>query len=415
MIAKFYKYISNLLSPLIFFYFILRFFFSKEDKSSLLKKFGLVKIKRPNGKLVWINGVSLGEAKSGITVAEEILKNNPNTTILFTTSTLTAFKEISSLKKNFIITFTPVDISFIVNRFIKSWRPDLTIFMESEIWPNIISELKNNNISFSILNGRISKKSYLFWKKISFFSKEIFKKINLCFVQNQESKNYFESLGVSNVKLISNLKFVNNSRKIDKNEYLSLKKILSKKLVVTLFSSHEGEELVLINSYKNLKKKFSNLFFIIIPRHVHKRKQIMFNLKSHNIDFAIRSKDKNNIKEKTFYIVDTYGELNLFFKLSHAAIVGGSFKKIGGHNPIEISNYNCVLFFGPEMFNFSQIKEIILKKKAGFEVNNHEDLEKKIIVTLNNKKLMKQTIINFKNLCKEEALKVKKVLKNFSI
>ena len=415
MIVKFYKYISNLLSPLIFFYFVLRFFFSKENKESLLKKFGLSKIKRPYGKLVWINGVSLGEAKSGITVAEEILKNNSNTSILFTTSTLTAFKEISSLNNNFIITFTPIDIGFIVKRFIKSWRPDLTIFMESEIWPNIITELKKNSISFSILNGRISTKSYFFWKKVSFFSKEIFTKINLCFVQNQESKNYFESLGVRNVKLISNLKFINNSRKINLNEYLSLKKVLSKKLVITLFSSHEDEELVLINCYKNLKKKFSNLFFIIIPRHVHKRKQIMFNLKSHSIDFAVRSKDKNNIKEKPFYIVDTYGELNLFFKLSHAAIVGGSFKKIGGHNPIEISNYDCVLFFGPEMFNFNQIREIILKKKAGFEVTNHEDLEKKIIVTLNNKKLKKQTIINFKNLCKEEALKVKKVLKNFSI
>ena len=415
MIAKFYKHISNLLSPFIFFYFVLRFFFSKEDKGSLLKKFGLSKVKRPNGKLVWINGVSIGEAKSGITLAKEILKNNSNTTILFTTSTLTAFKVISGLKDNFIITFTPIDISFIVKRFIKLWKPDLTIFMESEIWPNIITELKKNNINFSILNGRISRKSYFFWKKISFFSKEIFTKINLCLVQNQESKNYFESLGVPNVKLISNLKFINNSRKIDANEFLSLKKVLSKKLVITLFSSHEDEELVLINCYKNLKKKFSNLFFIIIPRHVHKRKKIMFNLKSHSINFAVRSEDKNKIKEKPFYIVDTYGELNLFFKLSHAAIVGGSFKKIGGHNPIEISNYDCVLFFGPEMFNFNRIREIVLKKKAGFEVNNYEDLAKKIILILNNKKLKKQTIINFKNLCKEEALKVKKVLKNFSI
>jgi len=287
--------------------------------------------------------------------------------------------------------------------------------MESEIWPNIISEHKKNNISFSILNGRISKKSYIFWKKISFFSKEIFTNINLCFVQNQESKNYFESLGVSNVTLISNLKFINSSRKIDKNEYHSLKKILSKKLVITLFSSHEEEELVLINCYKNLKKKFSNLIFIIIPRHIHKSNQIMLNLKNHSIEFALRSKDKNNINDKNFYIVDTYGELNLFFKFSHAAIVGGSFKKIGGHNPIEISNYDCVLFFGPEMFNFNQIKEIILKKKAGFEVNNHEDLTKKIILILDNKKLKEQTIINFKKLCKEEALKVKKVLKNFSM
>ena len=130
MISKFYKYISNLLLPLIFFYFVFRFFFSKEDKDSLLKKFGLSRISRPSGRIVWINGVSIGEAKSGVTVAEEILKNNPNTTILFTTSTLAAFKVVSDLKKNFIITFTPVDVSLIVKRFIKFWKPDLTIFME---------------------------------------------------------------------------------------------------------------------------------------------------------------------------------------------------------------------------------------------------------------------------------------------
>ncbi len=413
MIIKFYKYTSNFLSPLIFFYFVLRFFFSKENRHSLLKKFGVGKIKRPKGRLVWINGVSIGEAKSGISIAREILKNNPNTTILFTTSTLTAFKLISDLKNNFIITFTPLDISFIVKRFIKLWKPDLTIFMESEIWPNIISELKNNNINFSILNGRISKKSYFFWKKISFFSKKVFSNINFCFVQNQESKNRFECLGVSRVKLISNLKFMNNSHEIDRNEYLSLKKILSKKIVVTLFSSHEEEELVLIDCYNYLKQEFSNLFFIIIPRHVNKKRKIMLNLKNNNINFALRSRDKNNIYKKNFYVADTYGELNLFFKLSHVAVVGGSFKKIGGHNPIEISNYNCVLFFGPEMFNFNQIKELILKKKAGFEVNNHRDLAKKISITLNNKKLKKQTINNFKNLCMEEALKVKKVLKGF--
>ncbi len=413
MIIKFYKYTSNFLLPLIFFYFVLRFFFSKENRQSILKKFGVGKIKRPKGRLVWINGVSIGEAKSGISIAKEIIKNNPNTTILFTTSTLTAFKLISELKNNFIITFTPLDISFIVKRFIKLWKPDLTIFMESEIWPNIISELKKNNINFSILNGRISKKSYFFWKKISFFSKEIFSNINFCFVQNQESKNRFECLGVPRVKLISNLKFVNNSHEIDRNEYLSLKKILSKKIVVTLFSSHEEEELVLIDCYSYLKQEFSNLFFIIIPRHVNKKRKIMLNLKNNNINFALRSRDKNNIYKKNFYVADTYGELNLFFKLSHVAVVGGSFKKIGGHNPIEISNYNCVLFFGPEMFNFNQIKELILKKKAGFEVNNQRDLAKKISITLNNKKLKKQTINNFKNLCMEEALKVKKVLKGF--
>ena len=144
MIVKAYKLISNIMLIPILIYFLLRLLFSKESKQSLMEKFFYMKSKRPNGKVIWINGVSIGEAKSGLIVADEILNKQPNTTILFSTSTQTAHQVVSNLKKNIILVYTPVDIDFVIKKFLDHWKPQQTIFMESEIWPNIILELFKN-------------------------------------------------------------------------------------------------------------------------------------------------------------------------------------------------------------------------------------------------------------------------------
>ena len=130
----------------ILIYFLIRLLFSRESKQSIMEKFFFVKSKRPKGKVIWINGVSIGEAKSGLIVAEEILKKQPNTKILFSTSTQTAHQIISNLKKNITLVYTPIDINFVIQKFLDHWRPQQTIFMESEIWPNVINEIKEASI-----------------------------------------------------------------------------------------------------------------------------------------------------------------------------------------------------------------------------------------------------------------------------
>ena len=234
--------------------------------------------------------------------------------------------------------------------------------MESEIWPNIIIETKKQNIKFKLLNGRISRRSFIIWRKIFFFSKNIFSKIDLCLVQEKIYQNRFQKLGIEDVKVSGNIKFLSAPPVVKFSDYLKLKKNLKKKFVITLFSSHEKEEINLINCHNDLKKKFKNLVFIIIPRHINKSSSIVMNLKNNDKKFSVRSKNKILKKNSNFFVVDTYGELGLFFKLSQIAIVGGSFNNIGGHNPIEVSHFNCVLFFGPNMFNFEKIRELILKE-----------------------------------------------------
>ena len=406
-----YKQFSNFFSFFVLLFFFIRLSLSKENLKSIKEKFFFFdKRKRPKGKLIWINGVSIGEAKSGLIIANKILKRFPKSTILLSTSTLSAYNLISNLDKRIILIFSPLDISFIIKRFINKWNPDLTVFMESEIWPNIINEIKKKKLRYVILNARMSEKSFEFWKKLIFFSKKIFSKIDVCYAQDILSKNRFKDLGAKNVKLSGNLKFLSDQLKFDQAEYKKLKKELKSKKIITLFSSHRNEETFLINCSKSLEKKINNLFFIIIPRHPIISKNIQQNCKKNKINFAIRSQQRNSIKNKKFYIVDSFGELGLFFKLSHISIVGGSFVNNGGHNPIETNNFDCALIFGQYMQNFVEIEKKIIETKSGFRAKNIEELEEKILSLLKNKKLWKNTVNNFKKMCAIESKKLSSII-----
>ena len=304
-----------------------------------------------------------------------------------------------------------MDINFITRKFIKYWKPSSTIFIESEIWPNIFQNLKLNSIKLTLLNARISNKSFLNWSRIKKSSKKVFGFIDNCFVQDTDSLKRFKKLGVTKVQKIENLKFLSNQLEFDKQTYDSIRKQMRGKRVITLFSSHEGEEKLLLECFLILSKKVKNIFFIIIPRHTHRIKEIAKELKKRKLDYQLKSNKNIKLNESNFLIVNTFGELGLFFKLSDIALVGGSFLNFGGHNPIETNGFECALIFGQYMENFKEIKEQILKNKAGFEVKDLKQLENQIYKILMNKKLKIKTFNNFKKLCDKESAKSKSILK----
>ncbi len=406
-----YRYLSNIFFIPIFLFVLLRFLVSKETISSVLQKFSIFNKTRPEGDLIWINGVSVGEVKTGITVAKEIKKIKPKSSILFSTSTLSAYNVLSKSKNDFVVIFFPLDINFIVKRFLEYWNPSAAIFIESEIWPNIFFILKKKFIKISILNARMSKKSFINWKRMDFFSKSVFALIDQCFTQNNDSLKRFKELGTKNVKKIQNLKYISQALEVDDITYKKIYNELKSKRVVTLFSSHQGEEKMFVDIYGVLSKKINNLFFIIIPRHTHRVKKIIEIFKKNKSPFLLRSENKFQITNENFLLVDTFGELGIFFKLSEIAIVGGSFSKNGGHNPIETRNFNCSLIFGPHMENFQDVKSDIVRFKAGYEAKNSTQLIQMILKLLQNKKLNKETNLRFKNLCKNQFYKSKSMLR----
>ena len=197
----FYRIIINfiiILSPLII---LIRLLKKKEHPIRFKEKFCFFSKKRGQGKLIWFHGASVGEILSIIPLIEKLEKNKNINKILITSSTLSSSNIFLKFKfKKTIHQFFPIDSNFYTKKFIEYWKPSLAIFIESEIWPNIILNLKNRNIPLILLNARISKKSYKKWKKISFFSRSIFNKFDVCLSQNNETKNYLKKLGAGNIK-----------------------------------------------------------------------------------------------------------------------------------------------------------------------------------------------------------------------
>ncbi len=411
MFLFFYNFILLSFSIFILSFFLLRLIFSKENIQSISEKFCLINKKRPKGEIIWINGVSIGEAKSGLTIANEILRISPNTTILFSTSTISAYKEIKKMNKQVILVFLPVDFNFLVKKFVNYWDPSFAFFMESEIWPNIIKELSRTKCKFIILNGRMSDKSFFWWIKFNLLTKEIFKQISFCATQDEISKERFKKLGTTNVRSAGNIKYLSSKLLVDNKKFIELEKKIKTKNIITFFSTHKNEEKILIECSKHLKNSFKDLFFIIVPRHMKNLNTIVKNLEIEDLSYSIRS--KNNLKKNhNFYIANTFGELGLFFKLSKISIVGGSFNKTGGHNPIEVSHFNSAVIFGPNMQNFKEIKEKILTTKSGIQVKNSKELADKIAYFLKNETKRKKIIRNFKKLQILEAKKSSLLIQN---
>ena len=242
-----------ILSPLIIAF---RIYKRKEDPKRLKEKFCFPSKKRVEGNLIWLHGSSVGELLSAIPLIYELEKNKSINQILITSSTLSSAEIFKKFKfKKTVHQFFPIDIIFYSYKFINYWKPNLTIFMESEIWPSIFKVLNKKNIPLLLLNARITKKTFTKWNCLKKFSNSVFKSISRAYPQNNETTKYLKKLNVPKISKIGNLKFINNKQdsliKLNKN----LLKNLKNRKVWCASSTHPGEEAICSNVHKSLKKK----------------------------------------------------------------------------------------------------------------------------------------------------------------
>ena len=368
-----------------------------------MEKIGFFSKKRPKGKLIWFNASSIGESLSVLPVIKKINCNFPKYNILVTTSTVSSFKILQKRpSEKFIHQFSPLDIDFIAKKFYEYWAPDLIIFVESEFWPNLIFRAKKNKIPSIVINARISKKTYQKWNLIKKTTQKLLNSFNLFLVQDNETQKMLKRFNIKNIKNVGNLKFLSQKLPINKNELLNLKKMITKRRVILLASSHQGEEKLIVSKIKKLSKTFNDLLFIIVPRHVNRSSEIQNYLYSKKINFKVRSK-KEIIEKETFcYLADTIGEISLFFYIAKIVIMGGSYVNHGGQNPIEPSHFNCALIFGPYMQNFKNISDNLLKNQAAIKTDSASSIEKIIKDLMTNPKKIEKLSRNLNNFCLKE-------------
>jgi 3-deoxy-D-manno-octulosonic-acid transferase len=392
-----YKIITNLVlifSPIII---LIRLLKKKEDPLRFWEKLGFYK-KRTNGKLIWFHGASVGEILSIIPLVEKLEKDEKIKQILITSNTLSSSKIISKLKlKKTIHQFFPLDTNYLTKKFLIHWKPSIAIFIDSEIWPNMMMNIKRREISLILLNARITKKSFTRWKKFITNSKIFFEMFDVCLTSNLKSKSYLKLLGAKKIKYIGNLKFSESEKNIHPLDN-HLKKFFSKKKIWCASSTHDIEEKICANIHKKLKIKYKDLLTIIIPRHIHRTEKIIEEIKKLNLNVHTHESRKKVNNNTDIYLVNSFGQTKSFFKICKTVFLGGSIIKHGGQNPLEAARFGCNILHGPNVWNFDEIYDLLKKYKVSNRIVNLNQLTLKVEKMINRNNKYKKSELKIKNL-----------------
>ncbi len=366
-----------LISPFII---IVRILKGKEDIKRFKEKFCLFSKKRHRGKILWFHGSSVGEIMSAIPLINKYDKVNYFSQILVTSSTLSSSKILQKYKfKKVTHQYFPIDHIFFSNFFINYWKPNISIFLESEIWPSMYRSIKLKKIPLILLNARITNKTFKRWNKFKENSAKIFSKIDIAFAQNKETSQFLKKLGVKKIKYIGNLKYFED-KKIKNDEIEGkLKSKFEKYKICVAASTHDNEEFFAAKTHILLKKKINKLITVIIPRHIDRVNKINNQLKNLNLKTVYHSSKINNLDNIDIYIVDTFGDSKKFYRIATTVFLGGSIVEKGGQNPLEPARYGAKILHGPNVHNFREVYNFLRLLKISKQIKSSSQFAKEIV------------------------------------
>lgn len=371
---KLYKTLSYLLSPLLKLYFYSRCLYGKDNWEDVRNHFGQPNKIRPDGELIWIHAVSIGESTAALTYIQHLKKNFKNLNILLTTTTVTSAKILESKLKNIdgcIHQFSVTDNPRWIRKFLDYWKPKKVFFLESEIWPNTVDELYKRNIPLFLLNARLSPRSFKRWSHLKEFFSSVLKKFTGILAQSDLDEKRFRFFSDQNVFKIDNLKYANSPLPCNDELLLKLKEICKNKKVLVAASTHAGEEEEILKACIKLKKEF-DLIAVIIPRHLNRISEITKLFDKYHLTYQLRSQLSPAVTD--IILIDTFGEVGTCFRLADVTFVGGSLVPVGGHNIYEPVVFGKPVLFGPHMDNALEVKDLVLKNQVGFKVKSSEDI-----------------------------------------
>ncbi len=374
-----YNIINILILPLYFLLLFIRILKKKDTINSALQRIGFITYPKRYDNLIWLHAASVGESIAAITLINALSKKYPNYYFLITTGTLSSANILKkTLPSNAFHQFVPLDNIISVNIFLKFWRPKMAIFIESELWPCLISSAACK-MNLLLVNARLSDKSFKIWLNYKWFFRQITSKFNIVIAQSKTDYDKFQQLGCDNVINLGSLKFANESLNVDISDLNDLKNLFKDKKIFVAASTHKEDEEIILAMINNLKNEQLDYFPIIVLRHPDRRDEISALCDKFKLKYSMRSNIKTPQAEDDLYIIDSFGELGLFFTLAELVFVGGSFTfKHGGHNLLEPASFNNMIILGPDMSNWQNITDQMLDCKAVVQVQNLDELTIKV-------------------------------------
>jgi 3-deoxy-D-manno-octulosonic-acid transferase len=331
----------------------------KEHTGRVGERKGLASRPRPAGPLCWIHAASVGEAQSALILINSLLQKTKNLHILVTSGTLTS---AAMLEKNLpartFHQFYPLDHPAWTGAFLAHWHPDFVLWMESELWPNMLSQIAETNIPCLLVNARLSPVSFRNWSLFRGLASTVLKAFAGVLCQTESDATSFKKLGAHNVVVTDNLKYSAKPLSYNEDDLKALRARIGSRPCWVFASSHKGEETLALRVHEMLRAAQPELLTIIVPRHPERRDQIKQQLSDSRLEIVFRGESRILPDENTeIYIADTLSELGLFYRSAPIAFIGRTMSDDGGggHNPIEAAQLGCAVLHGPHVQNLQDI------------------------------------------------------------
>lgn len=372
-LLSFYRLLTRALSPAAPALLKWRLKHGKEDAARLRERMGYPGRERPEGTLVWLHGASVGEAVAVLPLIDALRERNLH--VLLTTGTVTSANLMRTrLPAAAIHQFAPLDAPAFVSRFLDHWRPDVALFAESELWPNLLAETAARGASIALVNARLSARSAERWKKLPGAIGALLGFIDVTLAQTPEDAARFMDLGARRVLVTGNLKYDVPALPCDPLELANLKGVIGARPVWVAASTHDGEEDIAVAAHQALSARWPDLVTIIVPRHPERGAAIAASVAARGIAVRLRSQHKQIGAEGCVYVADTIGELGLFYRIGGIVFVGRSLVRHGGQNPIEPAKLGNAVLHGPNVSNFTDVYRELDEKGGALEVADAQRL-----------------------------------------
>jgi 3-deoxy-D-manno-octulosonic-acid transferase len=345
----------------------------KEHPERLPERLGRASVARPNGPLVWVHGASVGEMLAAVSLIKRLREQDFAVLVTSGTVTSAALAE-QRLPEGVLHQFVPLDAPRFAQRFLDHWRPGLALFVESDLWPNLICSCAARRIPMIVINGRLSERSFSRWRRVPGVIAALLNCFDLCLAQSPADAERYAKLGAPRVSATGNLKLDLPAPPVDEAALRRLKDIVGKRPAVIAASTHPGEEEAVINAHRRLRAKFPTLLSIIVPRHPARGESIGEIAKAAGLSVALRSRRAQPMPDIGVYVADTLGELGLMYGLAPVAFMGGSLARHGGQNPIEAVRLGAGIIHGPHVWNFADIYAALDAARGAELVADEESL-----------------------------------------
>jgi 3-deoxy-D-manno-octulosonic-acid transferase len=369
--------IGYLLGPLVRLWLRRRIRLGKESAARLDERFGRSSRPRPPGPLIWSHGASVGEAQALLPLLQHLHARRPDLTLLLTTGTVTSAALVEQrvgADSGIIHQYVPVDLPGAVDAFLDHWQPDLVLWSESDFWPGILSELRQREIPALLVNARLSERSCARWQGAPRTARWLIDSFAAIYAQTAGDAERLRRLGARQVIEAGNLKQAAPPLPADAPLLDHWRPRLAGRPLWLAASTHDGEEAQVAAAHRRLKAEFPTLLTLIAPRHPDRGASLGQTLAAADLRIALRSAGAEPAADTDLYIVDTLGELGLWYRLCPIVMMGGSLVPVGGHNPLEPARLGCAVLFGPQMFNFAEAAAGLLAAGGAVQVQDAETM-----------------------------------------